>query len=399
MSTNGHRRIGIVVVGYGYWGPNVVRNIIERPEFRLMGVCERVEERVSSLRRRHPGIWVDRDLEVSLADPRVEAVAIATPPSTHEALAQRALEAGKHVLVEKPLATSSRACLDLIRMAEERDLVLMPGHTFIYSPAVNKIRDLIHAGELGEVFFITSSRMNLGKFQREGVVLDLAPHDLSILMHWLEEPLVRVAASGRSIYDASIPDTAFMTLGFVSGTQANVQVSWLAPRKVRQMVIVGSRRMVYYVDGSSDESVRVYDRGVDFDEPPSNFGEYNLTYRTGDMVAPRIEASEPLALELQDFAEAIVTGGEPRSSARLGLDIVVALEALAESLLGDGKPVAVSPAPQIGAGVGGPSTDGKGTHRSKDAQRSTGTGRFAPRLNSANVDRPGHTGVAAARND
>src|SRR5215211_576217 len=395
MSANRPQRIGIVVAGYGYWGPNVVRNVIERPEFKLMGVCERDEERVSSLRRRHPGIWVDRDLDITLTDPRVEAVAIATPPSTHYELVTRALEAGKHVLVEKPLATSSQACVELIRLAAQHQLVLMPGHTFVYSPSVNKIRELIHGDVLGEVFFITSSRMNLGKFQRDGVVLDLAPHDLSILLHWLEEPLVRVAASGRSVFHSEVPDTAFMTLTFASGTQANVQLSWLAPRKVRQMVIVGSRRMVQYEDSSSDETVRVYDRGLDFDEPPSNFGEYNLTYRTGDMVAPRIDAVEPLALELQDFASAIKTGAEPRSSARLGVTIVVALEALAESLRQEGRPVTVPPIPLVGSNGRLRVAEGNGKRPSADGVLSAGSERFVRGIGSANGGAPGADGLVA----
>lgn len=333
--------IGTLVVGYGYWGPNIVRNVVESPDFRMMGLCERDEGRVADFRRRHPGIWAEPDLDAALADPRIEAVAIATPPHTHFDLVSRALNAGKHVLVEKPLARTGDEAAGLVALAEERGRVLLPGHTFVYSPSVNKVRDLIRGEELGEVYFITSSRMNLGLYQKDGVVLDLAPHDLSILLHWLGKPLLEVSANGRSVYQDGVHETAFMTLEFEGGIQANVQVSWLAPRKMRQMVVVGSRKMVQYEDTSADDSVRVYDRGLDFAEPPANFGEYRLTYRTGDMVAPQIAAAEPLALELKDFAAAIRDGSQPRSSARLGLEVVLGLEALERSLHSHGAPMKV----------------------------------------------------------
>ena len=339
--------IGTLVVGYGYWGPNIVRNVVERPEFRLMGLCELDEGRIEDFRRRHPGVWVEPDLNAALADPRIEAVAIATPPHTHHRLVSRALDAGKHVLVEKPLARTAEESADLIAMAEDRDLVLMPGHTFLYSPSVNKVRSLIRKDELGEIYFITSSRMNLGLYQQDGVVLDLAPHDLSILLYWLGQPLLEVSANGSSVYQEGVHETAFLTLRFEGGVQANVQLSWLAPRKMRQMVVVGSRRMVQYEDTAADDSVRVYDRGLDFSEPPANFGEYRLTYRTGDMVAPRIVAAEPLGLELSDFAAAIRDGDTPVSNARLGLEIVLGLEALEKSLHANGEPVPVRSADEL----------------------------------------------------
>ncbi|MDX6608890.1 MAG: hypothetical protein QOF85_815 [Solirubrobacterales bacterium] len=339
--------IGTMVVGYGYWGPNIVRNVVERPEFRLMGLCELQENRIEDFRRRHPGVWIERDLDTALSDPRVEAVAIATPPHTHYPLVRRALEAGKHVLVEKPLARRSEEAAELVAIAEERDLVLMPGHTFLYSPAVNKVRDLIQEDELGEIYFVTSSRMNLGLYQPDGVVLDLAPHDLSILLHWLGKPLVEVSANGRSVFRESIHETAFLTLRFEGGAQANVQLSWLAPRKLRQMNVVGSRRMVQYEDTASDDSVRIYDRGLDFTEPPANFGEYRLTYRTGDMIAPRLQALEPLGQELSDFASAIREGTTPVSNGRLGVEIVLGLEALEQSLHAQGEPVPVSPVDSV----------------------------------------------------
>src|SRR6185312_15322234 len=229
------------VVGYGYWGPNLVRNIAERPELDLAGLCELDVTRAGSFRQRYPHAALWRDFEDLLADPDVEALAIATPPATHYDLAMRALSAGKHVLVEKPLAMTANDALNLIDFAESTDRVLMPGHTFVYSASVNAVRDLIRDGVLGEVYFVTSSRMNLGKYQQDGVVRDLAPHDLSILLYWLDERVIQVAATAQSIFQTGVAETAFMTLTFETGTTANVQISWLAPRKVRQMIVVGSR--------------------------------------------------------------------------------------------------------------------------------------------------------------
>jgi predicted dehydrogenase len=339
--------IGTVVVGYGYWGPNIVRNVIERPEFELVALCERDQTRIAEFEKRTPGHRCIEKFEEALADPDVEAVAIATPPHTHYSLVRQALEAGKQVLVEKPLARTAGEAAELVALSEEVDRVLMPGHTFLYSPSVNKVKDLIDEEVLGEIYFATSSRMNLGLYQPDGVVLDLAPHDLSILLYWLGKPLVEVTANGRSVFQDGVHETAFMTLRFSGGAQANVQVSWLAPRKVRQMVIVGSQRMIQYDDSAADDSVRIYDRGLDFAEAPASFGEYRLTYRTGDMVAPQIKPAEPLGLELADFASAIRKGTTPVSSPRLGLEVVFALEALERSLHAKGEPVKVRSADDV----------------------------------------------------
>src|SRR4051794_868899 len=316
---------------------------MERSELELWGVCERNPERVAKFSARYPGVRTSADFEEVLADPTVDAVSIATPPATHYPLAKRALEAGKHVLVEKPLATCAAEAVELMELAASRGLVLMPGHTFLYSPAVNKVRELIDSGELGEIYFVTSSRMNLGIYQPDGVVNDLAPHDLSILLYWLRRRGSMVSASGSTVFQDGVPETAVLPLSFEHGPTANVQLSWLAPHKVRQTIVVGSKRMVVYDDAATDGAVRIYDRGVDFTEP-SNFGEYQLTYRSGDMVVPRLDAAEPLGLELADFANAIVTGDEPRSHARLGVEIVEILEAAHESPVSSGKPVSIGTA-------------------------------------------------------
>ncbi len=328
----------IAVVGYGYWGPNLARNVMERPELELAALCERDDARAAAFTQRVPGVPVCSDLDDVLADPTIDAVLVATPPRTHHALAGAALHAGKHVLVEKPLARTAAQAADLVALADSRRLVLMPGHTFLYSPPVNKVRDLIQKDALGEVYFVTSSRMNLGKYQPDGVICDLAPHDVSILLYLLDQPVTQVSASARSIFREHNPEVAFITLTFASGVTANVQISWLAPKKVREMVIVGSKRMVQYDDTAADESVRIFDRGMEIAEP-ANFGEFQLSYRSGDIVVPRVEAAEPLSLELQDFAHAIRTGTKPRSHAQLGLDVVAVIEAAETSLSLSGDPV------------------------------------------------------------
>ncbi len=335
-----HAPLGVAVVGYGYWGPNLVRNVVERPELSLAALCERDPLRAAGFAQRIPGVPVLADLEPALLHPGVDAVIVATPPRTHYAIVKQALEAGKHVLVEKPLATSGDDAEELVNLARERGLVLMPGHTFVYSPAVNKVRELIEEGALGDIYFVTSSRMNLGKYQSDGVICDLAPHDLSILLHWLQKPVTQISTSARSVFQDDVPETAFLSIQFEGGTAANVQISWLAPRKMRQMVVVGSKRMVVYDDTASDEAIRVYDRGMDF-STPETFGEYQLTYRSGDMLVPRIDAAEPLGLELADFAHAIHSGEEPSSHAQLGLEIVRAIDAADESLRRGGAPVSL----------------------------------------------------------
>ncbi len=334
--------IGAAVVGCGYWGPNLARNLAERSEFELHALCDRDPAHLRALAQRHPQARAVHELDELLCDEAIEAVIFATPPQTHYPLVKRALQAGKHVLVEKPLATRLDHAHELADLAEDGELVLMPGHTFIYSPAVNAVRDLVQSGVVGDIHFITSSRMNLGKYQSDGVVCDLAPHDLSILMYWLDQPVVEVAASGSSVFAQGVPETAFLTLTFAGGTTANVQLSWLAPRKMRQMIVVGSKRMVQYDDTASDEPVRVYDRGMDVG-PPSNFGEHQLIYRTGDVVIPRVEPQEPLRLELEDFARAIRTGSEPRSNVALGIQIVAAVEMASASIRDNGIPLALVP--------------------------------------------------------
>ena len=323
--------VGVAVVGLGYWGPNLVRNLHEVQDAEPVLVCDLRQDALDTIARRYPAVRTTTDFADVLADPAVDAVAIATPVSSHFELAARALEAGKHVFVEKPLTASSDEALELIELADHHGLVLMPGHTFLYSPPVNRIRDMIASGELGEIYFISTSRVNLGLHQSDvSVAWDLGPHDFSILRYWLDETPSHASALSRGCVIPDIPDVAFIDLEFPSGTVAHVELSWLAPSKLRRTTIVGSEKMIVY-DDTSNEPVRVFDSGVMLRDPET-FGEYKLTYRTGDIVSPHLAVAEPLKLELEDFALAIATGSTPRSSRELGLEVVRMIEAVDASL-------------------------------------------------------------------
>ena len=326
------------VVGLGYWGPNLVRNLYELPDVQVELVCDRRPDALAMVAERYGLRSTESFDDVLQSD--ADAVVIATPVATHAELAAAALAAGKHVFVEKPLAASFREAEELVRLADQNGRVLMVGHTFVYSPPVTTINDLIRSGDLGEIYFISSSRVNLGIHQSDvSVIWDLAPHDFAILRYWLDDLPDRISATSRSCIIPGIDDVAFIDLEYPSGTLAHVELSWLAPSKLRRTAIVGSDKMVVYED-TSNEPVRIFDSGVMLRDPQS-FGEYRLSYRTGSIVSPRIDASEPLALELRDFCDAIRTGSTPRSSAQMGLDVVRLVEAATQSLDRGGVPVTV----------------------------------------------------------
>ena len=334
--------IRVAVVGLGYWGPNLVRNFSESAMFELAGACDLRQEALDAIARRYPGVACTTRYEDVLRDADVDAVAIATPVSTHYALARSALEAGKHVFVEKPLAAASEDILELTQVADGNDLILMPGHTFVYSPPVTTIKRLIDSGELGEIYFVSSSRVNLGLHQADvSVVWDLGPHDFSILRYWLGSLPDEVSAMSRDCVVPELPDVCFINLRYPSGTVAHVELAWLSPSKLRRTAIVGSKKMVVY-DDTASESVRIFDSGATIPDPES-FGEYQLSYRTGDIVSPRVDATEPLSLELADFGRSIREGRRPLSSPELGLDVVRTIEAVERSLGQSGIPVRVMP--------------------------------------------------------
>ena len=304
------RRPSVAVVGLGYWGPNLLRVLVERTDVDVRWMCDADPTRLNRLARRYPAVSPTVNLDDVLEDPEVDGVLLATPVFTHYDLARRCLEADKHTLVEKPLAASGLEASALINLATERDLVLMCGHTFLYSPPVRTVKGLIESGELGELYFVSSSRVNLGLHQRDvSVVWDLGPHDFSILLYWLGRAPATIRATGRDSIVPGIADVAFVTMEFPSGVIANVELSWLAPSKLRRTVVVGSKKMIVYEDGAP-EAVKIFDRGVVYKDPET-FGEYHLSYRTGDILSPKLSSEEPLALQVGDFIRVLNAAQPP----------------------------------------------------------------------------------------
>jgi predicted dehydrogenase len=326
--------LNVGIVGCGYWGPNLVRAMVETNRCDSIYCYDLACSAIKKITRRFPCVSPALDLEDVIE--RCDGIVVATPVSTHYELAKRVLSRGKAVLVEKPLAVSSAQARELIQLAAENDVTLMVGHTFVYSPPVRKVKEYIRSGVVGDIYFLSSSRVNLGIHQKDiDVLWDLAPHDLSILLYWLEETPCRVSALGRACV-GTLADVATVHYYFPSGILANIEISWLAPSKLRRTVMVGSRSMLIYDDTNLTEKVKLYDRGVDL-RPPESFGEYQLTYRTGEIVSPNLDATEPLLLEANHFLDCIETGAEPETDGQMGLDVVVALEAASLSMRSKGR--------------------------------------------------------------
>lgn len=334
--------ISVGLIGLGYWGPNLLRVLTEAEGVRIAYLCDRDEDRARRYARRSPEAAVTTDADAVLADPGVDAVLIATPVSTHHRLAKSSLEAGKHTFVEKPLAASGAEALELEELSKRMDLTLMCGHTFLYSPPVLAVRDLLQRGELGDLCFISSSRVNLGIHQRDlSIIWDLGPHDFSILLSWLGSPPDSVRAIGRDSIVKGIHDVAFVDLAFPGGVLAHVEMSWLAPSKLRRTVIVGRERMVVYDDGSA-EQLRIFDHGVVF-EDPETFGEYQLSYRTGDIVSPKLEVVEPLVAEMEDFLAAVRERRPMPENVALARNVIAMMESSDLSIERGGDAVPFSP--------------------------------------------------------
>ena len=331
------RPLHLGLIGLGYWGPNLMRAAAELDDARLAAVCDLDPERLALARRRDPRVRTTASVPELLGDPTIDAVLIATPIASHHELAMRCLRAGKHVFVEKPMAQSSEQCLDLISCAVERELVLMPGHTFLYSPPVVAIKDMLDRQALGEIYFVTSTRVNLGIHQSgSNVIQDLAPHDFSILQYWLGSPLF-VRAIGRDSIVRGEWDVCFIDVGYPTGTLVRVELSWLAPSKLRRTVLAGRKGMVVYDDTSTDP-IRIHDCGVEVSDGDDLVAR-RMSYRTGDTISPRVSGEEPLGAELADFVRAIRTGAAPRSDMHLGLEVVRMVEAAELSLRHSGSAI------------------------------------------------------------
>lgn len=331
-------RIGIV--GHGYWGPNLVRNFHDLAAAEVVAVCDAREERLRSLAKKFPLIRLTPRYQDLVSDPSIDAIVIATPISTHFEIARRALRAGKHILVEKPLAATTKQSSVLVQLAQKYNRILMVGHTFEYHPAVLKVAELLKSGELGKLYYIDSVRVNLGLHQTDGlnVIWDLAPHDISIILHWVNEVPIRVSTWGQAFVQKGVEDVAFIRLEFPGGVLAHIHLSWIAPSKIRRMTVVGDKKMVIYDDVESAEKIKIADRSAQLD---LSSREIRVGYRLGDIVSPRLETTEALALECSHFIDCILNRRKPRTDGESGVQVVRILEAAEKSMRKGGAVVSL----------------------------------------------------------
>ena len=333
----------VVVVGCGYWGPNLVRNFRGLQDCALDLVCDANPARIKHLKSLYSGLEGETDYAHMLNGAGLDAIVIATSVKHHFPMAKASLLAGKHTFIEKPMASSVAECEELVDIAKKNGLVLMVGHTFLYSPSVRKIKQVIDSGDIGEIRYISARRLNLGLFQKDiNVAWDLAPHDISIILHILGEMPLTVNCQGSAHVTNGIEDVTAMCLTFCNNRSAIIQSSWLDPKKVREMTIVGSKRMILYDDVAQQEKLKIFD--VRVDRPPhyDTFAEFHYAYHYGDMYAPFIKQEEPLKTECQHFLDCIRNGTQPLTNGKKGLELVKILEASSLSLKQNGAAVTLS---------------------------------------------------------
>ncbi len=335
--------INVAVIGYGYWGPNLLRNFADCPRASVVAVSDFRERRLEAVSRRYPAVSTSTDAKQVINDAGVDAVAIATPVESHYELALEALRAGKHVLVEKPMTQSAEQARKLLQEAEKSGTVLMVDHTFVYTGAVRKIRELVDAGELGEIYYYDSSRINLGLFQHDvDVVWDLAVHDFAILDYIFDEHPVAVAAHGISHVQGRPENLAYVTVFFASGAVAHINVNWLAPVKLRRTLIGGSNKMIVYDDLEPDEKIKIYDKGITTSADPGDIYRMRIGYRVGDVWSPQLDRTEALKREVDHFIDCIENGTPIKTGGEMGLRVVEMLEAATTSMRDGGRRVEIS---------------------------------------------------------
>src|SRR6266478_8628741 len=336
-------QVSVGVVGCGYWGPNLIRNFRQLPDCNLKLMCDTSESRLAHLKSLYPEVEGHKDYDHLLNGAGLDAVIIATPVRSHYAMAKASLLAGKHTFIEKPMASSAEECEELVRIADEKGLVLMIGHTFLYSPAVRKIKEIVDRGDIGDIRYISSRRLNLGLFQKDiNVAWDLAPHDISIILHILDELPTTINCQGNAHITPGVEDVTNMSLSFPRKRFATIQSSWLEPRKIREMTIVGTRRMIVYDDLRTREKIRIYDARVERPPHYDTFAEFQYSYHYGDSYIPYLHQEEPLKLACQHFIDCIETVSQPLTGGRQGLEMVRILEAATASLKISGAPVTFS---------------------------------------------------------
>jgi len=352
------KSVKVGVVGCGYWGPNLVRNLRQASDCTLKLLCDVSEQRLRHMNRIYPDLQTTTRFEDLLQDSEIEAVVIATPVRFHYDMAKACLNAGKHVFVEKPIARTVAESEELLALAHAQGAVLMVGHTFLFSPAVRRMKEIIDSGDIGQVQYISARRLNLGLFQKDiNVAWDLAPHDISIILHLLEERPFSISCQGNSHVTRGIEDVTMMYLNFTGNRCAFIQNSWLDPKKVRQMTVVGSRRMIVYDDTEPLEKLKIYDARVEVPPHYDTFAEFTYSYHYGDAYVPYIKQDEPLKLECQHFLDCIRTGATPITDGELGLEVVRILEAAGASLRQHGVAVELEKAATAGANGNGKNGD------------------------------------------
>jgi predicted dehydrogenase len=337
--------LNLACVGLGYWGPNVLRAFAGLEGCRLVAACDQDPARRERVRQTHPEVALTGDYADLLRDPRIEAIAITTPAASHHRLAKAALESGRHVFVEKPLALAGAEAEELARLAEQRGLILMVGHLLQFHPAVQQLKRYLDGGRLGSVFYLYSTRVNLGQVrQDESALWSLAPHDVSVFLYLLGRPPVAVRAVGGSYLQAGVEDVVFLTCEFAGGVLAHSHLSWLDPHKLRKFTVVGTKMMAVFDDMEPVEKIRLYDKGVDAPADFQSYGEF-LTLRSGDVFIPKVSMEEPLLVECRHFLECVRDKRRPLTDGRAGLAVVRVLEAATASLQARGAPVPVEAAP------------------------------------------------------
>ena len=334
-------KITLGMVGIGYWGPNLLRNFTQIDKCRMKTCCDLDEQSLKKVQSQYPEINTTKKYSDLLDDPEIDAIIVAVSAAKHYDLVKLAINKNKHVFVEKPLTLNISDAEDLVKLANEKNVKLMVGHLMEYHPAIEKLKQMIQSGELGEIYYIYSQRINLGRIRKdENALWSLAPHDISIIMYLLESEPITVNAVGQSYLQDGIEDVAFLNMTFPNNIMAHVQLSWLDPHKIRKTTIVGSKKMVVFDDMDTSEMIKIYDKGVENNVSPGSFGE-SMVLRFGDVIVPYIKVTEPLRLECLHFLDCIINDKQPRSDGMDGLRVVKVLQSAQKSLKNGGIPVSI----------------------------------------------------------
>ena len=332
--------INVGLIGFGYWGPNLARNFNLNPDFNLSAICDFSGDRLEAAGKHYPQVNLYKDLTEFYKDKVLDVIAIATPVATHYKLAKNAILTGRHVWLEKPMTETVAQAEELIELAAQKSKVLLVDHTFVYTGAVRKIKEIIDRGELGDLVYYDSTRVNLGLFQQDvNVIWDLAPHDISIVDYLMPFKKIEVSATGSHYYGSDIVPKSIVTIFMENNTVAHINVSWVSPVKIRQTLIGGSTKMILYDDNQPSEKVKIYDKRVELGHTMEELYHLKVQYRVGDMYAPKLDDQEALALETSHFAECLMNGEKPLTDGKAGLEVVKVLVASEESLKKKGAPV------------------------------------------------------------